>query len=120
MFKQNSAVPKRATVEHGNLLWKGMKMNAPNETNLTVAVCDTQPLIVEGLRALLENSARYRLTNSLSTLDELSHFTMSARPALVVVDKALGNSTLFEWLARVIPRGDAPVVIWGVSITDAE
>src|SRR3954452_23994300 len=95
-------------------------MTTVENISRSVAICDTQPLIVEGLRALLENTSSYRLMKPSATLEDLSHLLITSRPDIAVVDKALGNSAVMDWISRVNLRASGPVIVWGVSLTDAE
>ena len=96
----------------------------PQAEPRSVVICDTQPVTAEGIRTLLEGSVDLK---SVRTSDSLAEATESIRefaPAVVMVDKAFGIQAILDWLARVRPATDKSgrpgVVIWGVSISEAE
>lgn len=95
-------------------------MNIAYENKLPVAIYDSQPLIVEGLRILLAGSNSYRLLEPARSLEALLHSIVTASPRVAIVDKAPGMPALLEWLGRATAHGRTSVVVWGASLTDAE
>lgn len=95
-------------------------MYTANDRRHTIAICDSQPLIVEGLRGLLENSDRYELLEASRTLEALTHLIATASPSVVIVDKAVGGTGMIDWLTRARENENLSVIVWGASISDAE
>ncbi len=98
----------------------------PQAEPRSVVICDTQPVTAEGIRTLLEGSVDLK---SVRTSDSLAEATESIRefaPAVVMVDKAFGIQAILEWLGDLRAARPADltartgIVIWGVSITEAE
>jgi two-component system nitrate/nitrite response regulator NarL len=87
---------------------------------ITVGVCDTQPVLVEGLRSVLTASGFYHLLNCVRSLDEVDRLTVSEAPRIVVLDKALGASVLLDWLARPKNSTQPAYVLWCASVSEAE
>jgi DNA-binding NarL/FixJ family response regulator len=110
-----------------------------------VLICDTQPVAVEGMKWLLENSGDLRFAGAVSTLEaayELLHPVAiapsgaCAPPGLfaaepggspdapidaIVVDKGLGLIDVLEWLRRLIATGlPTAAVVWGAAISESE
>jgi len=92
----------------------------------TVSICDTQPVTAEGVRTLLGAGSELRYlatTDSLRTA--LEHIRRDA-PNVLLLDKAFGIQALLDWLAelRALEVSGEPVrtavVVWGVSVTEAE
>ncbi len=113
----------------------------------SVLICETQPLTVEGIRAILAASPDLRVTGVCENLAVCRELVRKQRPDIVLLDKALGMQVLIDWMQNVrlsemdterlaqgpayapsdvgrdLParaRVETKPVIWGVSITEAE
>jgi two-component system, NarL family, nitrate/nitrite response regulator NarL len=87
----------------------------------SVVVCDTEPIAMAGFRALLDNSKEYRLAGEETSLLDAAAAVRDLRPSLLVVDKALGTHAVLDWIyALQEAGGPTRIVVWGVSITEAE
>jgi DNA-binding NarL/FixJ family response regulator len=86
-----------------------------------ILVCDTQPVVIEGVRGLLSRCEDLRFAGSVSSLDAAFELIRGMNPAAVVIDKLMGMPAISEWLRRVAAAGakTAPVV-WGSAITESE
>jgi DNA-binding NarL/FixJ family response regulator len=87
----------------------------------TVAVCETQPVTVEGLRTLLASSPELEFAGATDSLATVESLMRALSPSVLVLDKALGLPGVLEQAARLRERYPRlAVVVWGVSLTDAE
>ena len=87
----------------------------------TVAVCDTEPIAIEGLRRLLESAEDLSLVAAETSLGSGIAAVNHSRPRVLIVDKALGGQAVVEWLAMLRLLPDAPVaLVWGWSFSEAE
>ncbi len=87
----------------------------------TVGICDTQPIAVQGLKALLSESEDLCLTHSVPSLDEGWRLAVERAVDILLIDKAFGMHTVLDWLIRIKALESAPaIVIWGISVTEAE
>ena len=87
----------------------------------TVIVCDTQPVTAEGIRTVLDGNLDLQLYEVADSLSSALELARRHQPNVMVVDKAFGIQSILEWLSEI--RMVAPgvsVVIWGVSVTEAE
>lgn len=87
----------------------------------TVAICDTQPVTSEGIRTLLNSSADLRFQHSLDSLGRALDLVQRQAPDVLIIDKAFGIQAILDWLNQAggaVSR--TGVVIWGVSVTEAE
>jgi two-component system nitrate/nitrite response regulator NarL len=87
----------------------------------TVIVCDTQPVTAEGIRTVLDGNPDLQLCDVADSLSSALDLARRHQPNVMVVDKAFGIQSILEWLSEI--RMVAPgvsVVIWGVSVTEAE
>jgi DNA-binding NarL/FixJ family response regulator len=91
----------------------------------TVSICDTQPVTAEGIRTLLSDCPDLKFEQATDSLSRAMEMLRGSPPSVVVVDKAFGIQTILEWLTE-LRRADADlstrtgIVIWGVSVTEAE
>jgi DNA-binding NarL/FixJ family response regulator len=91
----------------------------------TVSICDTQPVTAEGIRTLLSDCPDLKFEQATDSLSRAMDMLRESPPSVVVVDKAFGIQTILEWLAE-LRTADADlstrtgIVIWGVSVTEAE
>ena len=86
-----------------------------------VAICDTQPITAEGVRVLLESCHDYEFVDWAETLEVGAALVRTARPDVLIVDKAFGTHVVLDWL-RDLRHGEKPplAIVWGVSMTEAE
>jgi DNA-binding NarL/FixJ family response regulator len=89
-----------------------------------IAVCDTQPVVAEGIRTLLAGAAELSFAGMCEDLRAAGELVRRDPPEALLVDKAFGMQAILEWLAewRSTPSSGARpgVVVWGASITEAE
>ncbi len=87
----------------------------------TVAVCETQPLTVEGLRALLAARRGFRVVGAAVSLEAAADLVRRLHPDVLILDKAFGVSAIADQLAGLRAGGSVPaVVVWGVSLSEPE
>lgn len=84
-----------------------------------IAVCDTQPLTAEGVRAVVERAGDLTCVALVRSLGEAMQVLESGAAKVVVVDKGFGVQPLMEWLGEARRHQAAPVV-WGTAVSEAE
>ena len=89
-----------------------------NARKLVVA-CESQPLMMEGLRTLLRDCVDLKFAGGASTIAAGIEIVRAIRPAVVIIDKALGYQAIADWLLALKGSGTAAVV-WGSGIGNAE
>lgn len=87
----------------------------------TLAVCETEPIAIAGLRNLLAPSADFRIVAAETSLEDARTAVGELSPALLLVDKAFGIHPVMECLQR-LRESDSPTsaIVWGVSLSEAE
>jgi DNA-binding NarL/FixJ family response regulator len=86
-----------------------------------IAVCDTQPVTAEGIRILLQANQELSFAEATDSLDSAAALIQRKSPDVLLVDKAFGIQAILEWLNEVrISGARTGVIVWGVSITEAE
>src|SRR3984885_9580075 len=92
-----------------------------DNSNKSVAVCDTQPITAEGLRTLLVAAGDLEFRASLNSLEAATLILTSGPPHVVIVDKGFGMRIVLDWIHDLKLAEAAPaVIVWGVSMTEAE
>jgi DNA-binding NarL/FixJ family response regulator len=87
----------------------------------SVAVCDTEPVAIEGIRALLDSLQGFRMAAAESSLPEGMDAVRRLQPDLLLVDKAFGIHAVMDWLKNIRQNGAATVaVVWGTALSEAE
>ncbi len=88
---------------------------------MAVAVCETQPLMIEGLKSSLAASGMFVLSDSAQSLEDAARTAIVTSPRIMIVDKSFGAPPVLEWISRVseVCRGTA-IVVWGNSMTESE
>ncbi len=84
-------------------------------------MCDTQPVTAEGIRTLLAGHPDLRFQQLAVSLEAALELARLHTPDVIVVDKAFGIQAVLEWLNEVrMAVPNISIVIWGVSVTEAE
>jgi two-component system, NarL family, nitrate/nitrite response regulator NarL len=101
-----------------SLVLREMALREPVARKLVVA-CESQPLMMEGLRTLLRDCVDLKFAGGASTIAAGIEVVRAVRPAVVIIDKALGFQAISDWLLALKGTGTASVV-WGSGIGNAE
>ncbi len=95
------------------------------KTKKVVSICETQPLTVKGLFHLLDGTDDLRFGTSHASPAEWMLSPGADRTDLLIIDKGLGAKVVLDALAQLpsdeVSKAKVPtVVVWGMSITEAE
>ena len=88
-----------------------------------MSACDTQPVTAEGVRTLLSGSSDMLFADTTDSLAQALDLVRRTSPDVLMLDKAFGIQAILEWLADLKSAEGSQstaVVIWGVSVTEAE
>src|SRR6476646_4175054 len=90
----------------------------------SIAICDTQPVTAEGVRNLLRGIPDLNFLIALESLPEAAEVVRKQRPDVLILDKGFGIQAVLDWLGEIQAGDGRPLatglVVWGVSITEAE
>jgi DNA-binding NarL/FixJ family response regulator len=88
----------------------------------TIGVCDTQPVTTEGLKAILSEQEDLQFLAGAHSLNEVNDLIRNRRPDIVIMDKSFGIQAVLDWVTHLKAGAyhATEVVIWGVSVTEAE
>jgi DNA-binding NarL/FixJ family response regulator len=98
------------------------------ERTRTISICETQPVTAEGLRMLLDGCDDLRFVEATDSLNRALDLARHSPPDVLLIDKAFGIQAILEWLGAP-GQGELEdgthehrlgIVIWGVSVTEAE
>ena len=90
----------------------------------SVAICDTQPVTAEGVRNLLSSIPDLKFLLALGSLPEAAEAVRRQDPDIRILDKGFGIQAILDWLTEIHAKDGTPlragIVVWGVSVTEAE
>src|SRR5450759_3642710 len=87
----------------------------------TLAVCDPEPVAMEGLRRLMESIDGPRVVAVETNMESAVTAVRKLQPSLLVVDKVFGLPTLTSWV-RLLHTAEEPtaVIVWGTLMSESE
>jgi two-component system nitrate/nitrite response regulator NarL len=86
-----------------------------------IAVCESQPLLLLGLKRLLETTADLQLHSQHVSVSEWMVSSVTEQTDVLIVEKGSGADLALESIARIPVGSPRPrVVVWGVSIHESE
>src|SRR5260370_22552073 len=88
---------------------------------ITVYVCESQPIVIEGLRGALEGHSDLHLVGaSLSIADALDSIA-ATQPTIILLDQAAGNKAAFELIPKIRMRSlHSHAILWVTTVTEVE
>jgi DNA-binding NarL/FixJ family response regulator len=86
-----------------------------------VSVCESQPLVIKGLKVLLEETNDLVLHSEHSVISEWMVSPSAETTDVLIVEKGPGADLALDSISRM-PVGSAKprVIVWGVSLHEAE
>jgi len=86
-----------------------------------VLICDTQPLAIEGIRWLLDNSGDLCFAGAVCSLDAAFELARTLEPAAFLLDRGVGVTAVMDWLHHCGAEGiRTATVVWGPGINEPE
>ena len=96
-------------------------MTNVSPTLKTVAICETQPVTIEGLRSLLGQCQDMEMIGSATSLFSGLELVRNKMPSVIVIDKAFGLPAIMDWMNSLRAQGqDTAAIVWGVSMNESE
>jgi two-component system, NarL family, nitrate/nitrite response regulator NarL len=90
----------------------------------SIAICDTQPVTAEGIRNLLRGAPDLKFLTAPETLAQATEVVRKQHPSVLILDKGFGIQAILDWLTEIQSGEGTPsqtgMVVWGVSVTEAE
>ena len=90
-------------------------------TRIDVIACETQPIVIEGLRKSLGDAKDLNFIVGVADPADLVQQVIEYSPKVCILDKALGTSTVFQLISELKIRapGTEPV-LWASEISEVE
>jgi DNA-binding NarL/FixJ family response regulator len=85
----------------------------------TIGICDSQPVTIAGLQALLNSSPDLTVVGSATNIFNGLELVRNHAPSVVIIDKAFGLPAVMELLGN-LRSTETQAVVWGVSLNEAE
>ena len=86
-----------------------------------VVICDTEPIAIEGLRALVAEHHDLAVAGEATSMMAGMELVRNLSPAVLLVDKAFGLQPVMDWVANLRASGRrTAMIVWGNSINEAE
>ncbi|HXM43847.1 MAG TPA: response regulator transcription factor [Bryobacteraceae bacterium] len=87
----------------------------------TVAICDTEPIAIEGIRMLLNQCEDLRLAAAETSLLGGLEMVRQHAPAIMILDKGFGVYAVMDCLQRLRGWGSGvATIVWGVNLNETE
>jgi len=88
---------------------------------ITVYVCESQPIVIEGLKRALEGHSDLQLVGaSLSITDALESIA-AVQPNIILLDQQAGNKATFEIIPKIRMRSvHSHAILWVTNVTEVE
>jgi DNA-binding NarL/FixJ family response regulator len=97
---------------------------AGTQSAKSIAICDTQPVTAEGVRNLLRGVPDLKFLAAPESLAQAAEVVRKQRPDVLILDKGFGIQAVLDWLGEIPAADGTPLhtgmVVWGVSVTEAE
>lgn len=87
----------------------------------TVAACESQPLTAMGLRCAISQSPDLEFLEAADSPEQALRLAREHPLEVLILDKSFGAQAVLEILAALqTERRNTSVVLWGLSVTEAE
>jgi two-component system nitrate/nitrite response regulator NarL len=87
----------------------------------TIAICDTEPIAIEGLRSLLESAEGLRVVAAETSLADGLDAVREMRPSILLLDRGFGIHAVLNLLKEIQQLGTATsIIVWSSAFSGAE
>src|ERR1017187_5082642 len=87
----------------------------------SVAICDTEPIVIEGVRTILNECEDMYLVAADTSLLGCLEMVRQHEPAILILDKNFGILPIIDCLQRLrLAGGGVAAVVWGVNLNETE
>ena len=88
---------------------------------IRVCACESQPIVIEGLRRTLEDAEGLEFGGSVSELGTALEFASERLPKVCLIDKAFGTKAVFQVISDLKVHSPAvEAVLWTAEISEVE
>ncbi len=89
-------------------------------SSISVLVCESQPIIIEGLRKVLAETNDLEFAGAVSTPAEALDLAQRVHPNIVLIDGSPGLTAAFRLLGHLKAAGPAHPVLWVVDLPEMD
>jgi DNA-binding NarL/FixJ family response regulator len=88
---------------------------------ITIAACESQPIVVEGLRRSLETTKDLQFVGAATTPKGAVELIEQHKPSVALLDKAFGTKAVFQLVTDIKAKspGTEPI-LWAAEISEIE
>jgi two-component system nitrate/nitrite response regulator NarL len=88
---------------------------------ITIAACESQPIVVEGLRRSLEATKDLQFVGAVSTAKTAMELIEQHKPSVCLIDKAFGTKAVFQLISDMKARSpETEPILWAAEISEIE
>jgi len=88
---------------------------------ITVAACESQPIVVEGLRRSLEGTKDLQFVGAVATAKAAIEMVEQQKPSVCLLDKAFGTKAVFQLMTDMKERSaQTEPILWAAEISEIE
>jgi len=88
---------------------------------ITVYVCESQPIVIEGLKRVLEGYTDLQLVGASQSIADALDSIAAVQPNIILLDQAAGNKAAFELIPKIRLRSlHSHSILWVTTVTEVE
>jgi len=88
---------------------------------ITVYVCESQPIVIEGLKRALEGHSDLQLVGASSSIADALESIAAVQPNIILLDQAAGSKAAFELIPKIRTRSlHSHAILWVTNVTEVE
>ena len=88
---------------------------------ITIAACESQPIVVEGLRRSLEGTKDFQFLGGVGTPKAALELVEQQKPSVFLIDKAFGTKAVFQLMADLkVHSPETQPILWAAEISEIE
>ena len=88
---------------------------------IRVCACDSQPIVVEGLKSSLQGLEDLEFVGSVDNLPDLFDLVAKDTPKVCLIDKSFGTKSVFQIVSDLKARSpETEPVLWAAEVSEVE
>ena len=88
---------------------------------ITVYVCESQPIVIEGLKRALEGHDDLQLVGASLSIGEALDSIAALQPNIILLDQTANNKSAFELIPKIRLRSlHSHTILWVTNVTEVE
>jgi two-component system nitrate/nitrite response regulator NarL len=88
---------------------------------IDVCACDSQPIVIEGLKRSLDEAEDLRLVGAVGNPSALMEVLVEHEPKVCLIDKSFGTKAIFQLISEMKLRTpETEPILWAAEISEIE